>query len=240
MAANDLHPDVPYCGNCGYQLSGAVESSRCPECGRPLVEVLMRGGRWGRRYRSRATLFGLPVVSIAYGPAPGERIGRPRGIIALGDSPVGVLAVGGMAKGLVAVGGVAVGVVSCGGVSVSVMAAMGGVALGALAYGGVALGLLASGGLVIGLVASGGLAVGLCAAGGFPVGPHTVGPGTSSPEAVAMLGRFGWFFGAGRGPSMITQPLLAVSSVILAGAALAGLLAALGALRGRASAPDGD
>ena len=35
--------DEPYCGNCGYLLKGAVESSKCPECGRPLtVGVLHR------------------------------------------------------------------------------------------------------------------------------------------------------------------------------------------------------
>jgi predicted Zn-ribbon and HTH transcriptional regulator len=32
----------PYCGNCGYVLTGATETSKCPECGRPLVEVLTR------------------------------------------------------------------------------------------------------------------------------------------------------------------------------------------------------
>ena len=39
----------PYCGNCGHRLTGLVDSSKCPECGRPLVEVLTRSGRWGSR-----------------------------------------------------------------------------------------------------------------------------------------------------------------------------------------------
>jgi len=32
----------PYCGNCGYSLRGLTESSKCPECGKPIVEVLQR------------------------------------------------------------------------------------------------------------------------------------------------------------------------------------------------------
>jgi predicted RNA-binding Zn-ribbon protein involved in translation (DUF1610 family) len=53
----------PYCGNCGYRLTVATESSKCPECGRPLVEVLTRNSQapmMGKRYRSKATLFGWP------------------------------------------------------------------------------------------------------------------------------------------------------------------------------------
>src|SRR5687768_9506924 len=98
----------PYCGNCGYQLTGAVDSSKCPECGRPLVEVLTRKGQSlvrGKRYRSKATLWGLPVIHIAVGPAEGELRGKAKGIIAIGDMAFGFLALGGMACGVVAVGG---------------------------------------------------------------------------------------------------------------------------------------
>ena len=33
---------APYCGDCGYDLSGCHHSPRCPECGGALVDVLMR------------------------------------------------------------------------------------------------------------------------------------------------------------------------------------------------------
>ena len=45
----------PYCSNCGYVLAGAIESSKCPECGKPIVEVLMRPileGGTGKRFRN--------------------------------------------------------------------------------------------------------------------------------------------------------------------------------------------
>src|SRR5438045_1437214 len=51
---------------------------------------------FGREYRSRATLFGLPLVHIAFGFDP--RTGRKRiarGILAIGDTAVGVVACGG-------------------------------------------------------------------------------------------------------------------------------------------------
>src|SRR5205085_1427415 len=111
---------APYCSNCGYMLTGLTESSKCPECGRPLVEVLTRPAFGNpavrsKRYQSNAKLFGWPVISIAYGPYRQERIGHARGVIAMGDIATGGIACGGVARGIVAVGGVAVGVCAIGG-----------------------------------------------------------------------------------------------------------------------------
>src|SRR4051812_40145925 len=139
----------PYCGNCGYRLTRATESSKCPECGRPLVEVLTRNSatiRGGVRYRSKATLFGWPVVSVALGPANGEIRGVARGIVAVGDIAVGGLAVGGIAFGIVANGGLCVGLFSLGGLAIGLFTALGGLAIGTLAIGGAAIGILATGG----------------------------------------------------------------------------------------------
>src|SRR6476620_6685576 len=110
----------PYCGNCGYRLTGATESSKCPECGRPLVEVLTRNSQapvMGKRYRSKATLFGWPVIDIALGPANGVRIGKARGIIAIGDMAIGGIALGGMSCGIVALGGMSIGLFALGGLA---------------------------------------------------------------------------------------------------------------------------
>lgn len=143
-------PD-PVCGNCGYSLKNLVDSTRCPECGRPIVETLVRTGMpgWqGVRWQTEARLFGWPLVCVASGPTAQERIGRPRGIVAIGDLPLGVVAIGGMARGVIAVGGLSVGGVTVGGLALGAVA-LGGLAIGAVAIGGVAIGLYALGGLSI-------------------------------------------------------------------------------------------
>lgn len=112
-------PGAPYCVNCHYDLTGATNTPVCPECGKPLVEVLVRGrhattGR-ARRYRSETLLFGLPIIDVAIGPDPdgGEAFGRARGVIAIGDRATGGIAIGNQwALGVVAAGGAAVGVVA--------------------------------------------------------------------------------------------------------------------------------
>jgi zinc protease len=124
----------------------------------------------GRVFRSRATLFGLPLIDIncldpeltagwgGAGPAPGGR-GTARGWIAVGDDARGVLlAVGSKACGLIALGGRTLGVFSFGGVAAGIVA-FGGVALGVIGFGGLAVGGLAVGGLGVGWQAWGGGAV---------------------------------------------------------------------------------
>lgn len=90
-----------------------------------------------REYRSVRTWRGLPLVHVAMGGRGADgrfRVGRARGVIA----------VGGVAAGVVAVGGVAVGVLSVGAVGLGLLA-IGAVAVGLLAVGVVALGTTTSG-----------------------------------------------------------------------------------------------
>lgn len=219
----------PYCSECGYVLTGATESSKCPECGRPLVEVLVRRGfftRGGRRFRSKARLFGLPAIDIAFGPSGEERFGRARGFLAIGDRARGVVALGGQAVGIVSIGGQSFGVVSLGGMSIGLLSSMGGLSIGGVALGGFAVGGLAMGGGAIGVMAQGGMAGGIFARGGGVFGLHTIGPGgASSQQAIDAFGAMSWFFGP-----WPMNPMTFVAS--FAGAAvitllLAGLLAAV-------------
>lgn len=169
--------NAPYCGNCGYDLIGVTESSKCPECGLPLVDVLLRRGApvlRGVRYRSDATVFGLPLLAVAFGPGIEGARGHARGFIAFGDVATGVLAFGGFARGGVCVGGFSCGVVSLGGMSIGLLTAMGGLSIGGVAIGGGALGGVAVGGGAVGGVASGGAAVGWAAQGGGAWGAHTI------------------------------------------------------------------
>ena len=118
--------------------------------------------RFGYDYRSKATIFGLPLVHIATGMDP--MTGRKRiakGIIAFGDVAVGGLAFGGCAIGVFAFGGVGLGLFSVGGLAIGLLFALGGGAIGGLAVGGGALGVIAVGGGAIGYYATGGGAWGV-------------------------------------------------------------------------------
>ncbi len=152
----------PFCNECGYDLTGLTDSSKCPECGGALVEVLMRpsfDARRGIRYTSKTRFLGLPLVAIAAGRHRDEKFGKPVGIVAIGDFPRGVVAVGNVSIGLVSIGAMPVGLLSLGGIAIGGIA-LGGLSLGALALGGLAIGGWAFGGLVMYLVAgSGGTAI---------------------------------------------------------------------------------
>jgi hypothetical protein len=97
----------------------------------------MAGRRRAIEYRSAQVWGGLPVLRVSVGGRQADgryRLGRTRGVIALGDIATGPVAVGGVAIGLFSVGGVTAGLV-----------ALGAVALGLVAVGAVAVGLVAAG-----------------------------------------------------------------------------------------------
>lgn len=220
--------EEPYCGNCNYILSGLTESSKCPECGKPLVEVLMRRSfdpikrGWSRRYRSNIMLFGLPLIHVAFGPAEDGPKGHAKGILAFGDKAVGLLAVGGRCFGVVACGGMSVGIVSIGGLSFGLLA-WGGLAIGGMTSGGLSIAALASGGLAIGFVACGGFAIGQYATGGLPIGEYVLGGGRRDQAALEMLRQLDWYFGRSAIGSMV-KPMGFIAEVML------GLLVVIGIL----------
>ena len=163
------------------------------------VDAVVRRYR-GRVFRSRATLFGLPLIDIncldpvltagsgGAGPAPGGR-GTARGWIAIGDDARGILlAIGSKACGLIALGGRTLGVFSFGGVAAGIVA-FGGVALGVIGFGGLAVGGLAVGGLGVGWQACGGGAVAWdVACGGGAVALHAAYGGAAIARDFAIGG----------------------------------------------------
>jgi serine/threonine-protein kinase len=127
--------------------------------------------RMGFEYRSRRTIWGLPILHFATGwdPVTGrKRIAK--GIIAVGDIAAGV---------------VSLGVIACGGLAV------GGCSLGVVAVGGAAFGVpLALGGFAAGVVAAGGAAVGYYALGGWAGGLHSLSNNVHDPAAVEFFRRW--------------------------------------------------
>jgi serine/threonine protein kinase len=125
-------------------------------------------------YRSKITLFGLPLVHVTSGldPATGrQRVAK--GIIAIGGRAKGVIAMGGLAYGGLAFGGLALGVFP-----------IGGCAVGLFPFGGLALGLIAAlGGAAVAPIAIGGGALGYYAFGGQAYGMYVLDAVTENPTA---------------------------------------------------------
>lgn len=123
-------------------------------------------------YKSRRTLFGLPLVHVNVGRFC---MPRARGILAVGNVATGVFSLGFASAGLFSLGGASLGLFSLGGLALGLLA-VGGLSLGGIALGGLAVGWLAAGGCAIGVYAMGGAAVaGRIAAGGAASGFLAIG-----------------------------------------------------------------
>ena len=129
--------------------------------------------RWHYEYKSKRTLFGLPLVHINCGPG----VHWARGIIAIGD----------IATGFVAMGGIAAGLISLGALSLGLLLALGALSVGIVSIGGAALGLTAWGGFAFGVLSVGGLSWGVYAAGGVATASEVaVGGVASAPLAIGV------------------------------------------------------
>jgi hypothetical protein len=110
----------PYCAE--MIEDNAVKCSFCDESLEESPITVQGVGYWGYEYKSKARLFGLPFINIAYGIDPktgGKRIAK--GIIAIGNTAKGVIAIGGKAFGGITIGGLSVGVLAFGGLSIGVV-----------------------------------------------------------------------------------------------------------------------
>ncbi|HXF11040.1 MAG TPA: sigma-70 family RNA polymerase sigma factor, partial [Desulfuromonadaceae bacterium] len=144
-------------------------------------------------YRSRTTLFGLPLVHIRVGDRFDLLRGPVKAWIAAGNYSVG---------GLFAFGGVAIAPFSMGFLAVGLLP-YSAIAIGVAAMGGIAIGPWAWGALTIGWESLGGIAIGWKAAVGFVAIAHDFAQGGISHaiqanNAVAdQFIQSNWFFRAG-------------------------------------------
>lgn len=140
------------------ELAGIERTERPGDAAQAQPEQSAPGAswRWHYEYKSRRTLFGLPLLHINVGRGA---MYRATGIVAIGLAARGVVAVGLVSLGVLAVGAVPVGLLAAG------AAALGGAATGAVAVGYVAVGSLA-----VGKVAIGSLAIGESVTGSLTLG----------------------------------------------------------------------
>ena len=140
------------------ELAGMERTERPGDAAQaqPEQSVPGAGWRWHYEYKSRRTLFGLPLLHINVGRGA---MYRATGIVAIGLAARGVVAVGLVSLGVLAVGAVSVGLLAAG------AAALGGASTGAVAVGYVAVGSLA-----VGKVAIGSLAIGESVTGSLTLG----------------------------------------------------------------------
>ena len=124
-------------------------------------------------YKSKRTLFGLPLVHVNCGFHHNY---WARGIIAIGN----------VATGPVALGGVTFGLFTLGGVSIGLLLALGAISIGAVSIGGMAAGLLAWGGMALGWLAVGGISMGTYAAGGVAVGSQAAVGSVAAAQHLAI------------------------------------------------------
>lgn len=165
-----------------FQISMDELTGRCPGSEPPLDGCQMsrepfRMGNWLWRvrycyeYKSRRTLWGLPLIHINLGPG----LRKARGIVAVGNIAQGILACGGISLGVISLGGVSVGALTLAGMGVGLLV-FGGVAVGGIALGGLAVGWFAVGGCAVGTYAIGGYALASrMAAGGLAQAPVAIG-----------------------------------------------------------------
>ena len=104
------------------------EKPAAPSPQQAVIQNYYRG--WRYEYRSRRTLFGLPLVHINLCD---RSLCRAKGVIAIGNVATGLIAIGGFSAGLLTLGGFSAGLL-----------ALGGLAAGGISLGGLSVGLLAA------------------------------------------------------------------------------------------------
>lgn len=88
-----LHP----CRECGKEVSS--EALSCPKCGAPQPGAQVWKG-FGINWKSRSTIFGIPLVHVAIGLDARRRPLVAKGIIAVGQFAVGIVTVAQFGIGL--------------------------------------------------------------------------------------------------------------------------------------------
>ena len=186
-----------------WLVTGREAAKEQAEVERVVVEKHYHYETWHYEYKSRRTLWGLPLVHVNLS---GRGLTWARGIVAIGNVATGLVAVGCFAAGLLSIGAICLGLLVIAGFALGLVS-IGCISVGALAFGGVALGYLVVGGSCFGVYAVGGaagatdIAIGASAAADLlAVGHDAKAAVTLSPDtpreviaqAISQAGAPGW------------------------------------------------
>jgi DNA-binding XRE family transcriptional regulator len=106
-------------------------------------------------YKSKKTLWGLPLVHVNLGVG----LCKAKGIIAIGNVACGLISIGLVNIGLISIGMISFGLITLASIGVGLLLSAGGISVGTVAFGGISVGILSAGGLAIGQYALGGCAI---------------------------------------------------------------------------------
>lgn len=149
-----------------YAGTEAGMDSKAEEINETLKEMKeFIGFRRGFEYKSKASVFGIPLVHVKFGGGNGK--------VRLADAAKGIIAVGNLAIGVVSAGIFSVGILSLGVLSLGLLFSLGVVSLGAAAVGVAAVGIVAGGISSIGIYATGVAAAGIEIATGMSASGNT-------------------------------------------------------------------
>ncbi len=94
------------CRDCLHPVS--EQALACPKCGAPYPARPKWDG-WGYEYKSRAELFGVPLLHISFKYRPNRTPVPAKGIIAIGQFAIGVINISQFGIGLVNISQFAIG-----------------------------------------------------------------------------------------------------------------------------------
>jgi hypothetical protein len=89
------------CRECAHEVS--PQAAACPQCGAPFPAKPDWDG-WGFEYKSKTTIFGIPLLHVSFKYRPNRVPVVAKGVIAIGQFGVGVINISQFGLGFLSLG----------------------------------------------------------------------------------------------------------------------------------------
>lgn len=127
------------CRSCRKEVS--VEAMTCPHCGAPFPARQKWGG-WGYEWKSKQSLWGWPLIHVAYGRNEQGKLRVAKGIIAIGQFAIGGITIAQFGLGAVfGLGQFVAAPIAIGQIGLGLIFGLGQLATGYVAVGQIAAGV---------------------------------------------------------------------------------------------------